>query len=108
MGFRDEHDGASCRANPFRFSLGGKTSWLAKRFRLAIFLSWAGPASHLAAMNSERAVHKEEMVLLISGFLKEHRSLFPQTCEALEREAADILKPRRPSMKPLQKILVLF
>ena len=59
-------------------------------------------------MGSEAAsaVQKSEIVLLVFGFLKEHRSSFPQTCDALEREAADILKPRRPSLKSLHEILV--
>jgi hypothetical protein len=58
-------------------------------------------------MNSEPpAVRKEEVVLLIFGYLKEHYRSFPQTCDALEKEAAAILKPRRPCMKSLPCILV--
>jgi hypothetical protein len=60
-----------------------------------------------ASMNSEAAVQKAEIVLLVFGFLREHRTSFPQAYNALEREAADILRPRRPSMKSLQEILVL-
>ena len=58
------------------------------------------------ALRNENVVKNDEIVLLIFGFLKEQRNLFPQTLDAMEKEAADILKPRRPSMKSLQCILV--
>jgi hypothetical protein len=89
-------------------SVGQYEIWCARQLIFYLLTSPSKNKGRDCGGREMNNIRKEELVLLVFGFLKDERESFPQSFEAFEREAEDVVKPCRPTMKSLQCILVSF